>query len=512
MTKVSRRDFLKFAGTMFSGLLISEKLLEIEKINSPQPNIIILLCDAFSARHLSLYGYPRLTTPNIDAFAERSYVFHQHYSGGNFTTTGTASMLTGMLPWKHRAINYGGLVRSEFVGSNPYTLLGPDYYRLAFSQNPWPDRLMGQYYKDIDRFLLPSSFSLLAAASQARFLNNDHALASVAIEDFLLPAQKYELTGSLLLGYINKSRNLNLATEISSARYPKGFPEIMDPGYLIPYLNEEVYEGVLSELSALEAKRSPYFAYFHLYSPHYPYRPRKDYRNMFEDGYHPQPKPIHPLSSALHESYTLSQRDLYDRHVAQVDAEFGRLISRLDEIGALDNSNLIFTSDHGELFERGFVGHGFQFMYEPVLRIPLIIRAPGQTQRNDIFTPTSNIDLLPTLLSIAGKEIPVDMDGQILPGFGGVIEKSRPIISLVATENSAFVRLKKAVISMRKDAYKLIAYLGYNELDQSFELYDLENDPEELENLTNKEKNRLSQMKDELLGYLDEANRPFVTS
>jgi hypothetical protein len=43
-------------------------------------------------------------------------------------------------------------------------------------------------------------------------------------------------------------------------------------------------------------------------------------------------------------------------------------------------------------------------------------------------------------------------------------------------------------------------------------LYDLENDPEELENLTNKEKNRLSQMKDELLGYLDEANRPFVTS
>ena len=72
------------------------------------PNIIVILFDAMSARNLSLYGYPRETTPFLDKFAARSTVYHRHYSGGNFTTPGTASMLTGMFQWKHRAFNVAG--------------------------------------------------------------------------------------------------------------------------------------------------------------------------------------------------------------------------------------------------------------------------------------------------------------------------------------------------------------------------------------------------------------------
>ena len=190
MTQLSRRDFLKIASATFVGLLTPERLLSLRATNNKQPNIIIILCDAFSAKHLSLYGYSRLTTPNIDAFAGYSTVFHNHYSGGNFTTTGTASMLTGMLPWKHRAINYGGLVQSEFVRSNPYMLLGNDYFRFAFSQNPWPDRLMGQYHQAVDRFLPPSAYSLMQESQLIGMFNKDRALASIAMEDFLLPAQE----------------------------------------------------------------------------------------------------------------------------------------------------------------------------------------------------------------------------------------------------------------------------------------------------------------------------------
>jgi arylsulfatase A-like enzyme len=513
MTQLSRRDFLKIAGTTFAGLLTPERLLSLRAANNNQsPNIIIILWDAFSAEHLSLYGYPRLTTPNIDAFAGYSTVFHNHYSGGNFTTTGTASMLTGMLPWKHRAINYGGLVRSEFVHSNPYTLLGNDYFRFAFSQNPWPDRLMGQYHQDVDRFLPPSAYSLLQDAQPMEMFNNDRALASIAMEDFLLPAQEKALAGSSLLGYLNKSRILNNANKKNLAYSNNGIPEIMDPGYLIPYLNENIYDGVLFELSSLADKEQPYFAYFHLYSPHYPYRPHDKYRHLFQgDGYRPVKKPVHPLALGLTEDYMNTQRDLYDRQIAQIDDEFGKLISQLDRNGILQNSYIIFTSDHGELFERGFTGHGFQLMYEPVLRIPLIIHAPGQVKRQNIFTLTSNVDILPTILSLAGKETAPDMDGKILPGFGGQADEDRPIFSVVAVDNSAFGVIKKAVISMRKHAYKLIVYLGYdNKMSQPFELYNLENDPEELNNLATTDANTLSVMKNELFAYIDEANKPFA--
>ncbi|MBC7875869.1 MAG: sulfatase-like hydrolase/transferase [Anaerolineales bacterium] len=511
MSQISRRDFLKIASAIAGGTLVSEKLPSLQLEDKEHPNIIIILCDAFSARHLSLYGYPRLTTPNIDAFAQYSTVFHNHYSGGNYTTTGTASMLTGMIPWKHRAINYGGLVRSEYVHVNPYTLLGSDYHRFAFSQNPWPDRLMGQYYKDIDRFLHPSSYSLMEANPLLRMFENDRALASIAMDDFLLPAQNNSIAGSPVFGYLNKSHVLNIANNQKRVRYPKGFPEIMDPGYLIPYLNEDIYSGVYSELSQLESENSPYFAYFHLYSPHFPYKPRNDYRTLFrDDGYKPVSKPVHPLSAGLHEDFMLGQRDLYDRQIAQIDEEFGKLILRLNESGILENSYLIFTADHGELFERGFVGHGFHLMYEPVLRIPLIIRAPGQTKREDIHALTSNIDILPTLLSIAGKNKVSEIDGSILPGFGGEINEDRPVFSVVAVDNSAFAPLKKAVISMRKRSYKLIAYLGYDNVEQVFELYDLENDPDELINLATKDSNTLSAMKAELFAYLDETNRPFM--
>jgi arylsulfatase A-like enzyme len=512
MKKLSRRDFLKIAGASAAGLLASRQLFSRGHAGGDSPNIVVIICDAFSARHLSLYGYPRQTTPHIDTFAGYSTVYHNHYSGGNFTTTGTASFLTGMYGWKHRAINYGGLVRSELAGFNPYTLLRNEYFRLAFSQNPWPDRLMGQYHRDVDRFLPPSAFSLMDDPQLIELFKNDRALASIAMEDFMLPAQNSVPAGSVLLGYLNKSRTLNDVQRKQTLAYNNnGIPEIMDPGYLIPYLNENVYDGVLFELKELASRGQPYFAYFHLYSPHYPYRPHDKYRHLFRgDGYKPAVKPEHPLGSGLKENFLSGQRDLYDRQIVQVDDEFGKLISELDRSDILQNCCLILTSDHGELFERGFVGHGFQLMYEPVLQVPLIIHAPGQLERKDVFSPTSNIDILPSILSFAGREQPPELDGKPLPGFGGQEDANRPIFSLVAVDNPAFTEIKKAVISMRKGGYKLIAYLGYEEMDEEFELYDLESDPEELSNLASSDVRILSAMKEELFAHLDEANQPFA--
>ncbi len=111
-----------------------------------------------SADNLSLYGYRRHTTPNLERLAERALVYHSHYSGGNFTTSGTASMLTGVYPWSHRAINLGGLVRRPLVDGNIYHLLGPEYHRVGFSQNLWADLFLRQFGADVDQHIPSPTF------------------------------------------------------------------------------------------------------------------------------------------------------------------------------------------------------------------------------------------------------------------------------------------------------------------------------------------------------------------
>lgn len=508
MKKLSRRDFLKIAGVTLAGAAASRHLSPI-RADSGRPNIIVIVMDTLSARHMSLHGYPRLTTPNMDAFADRSTVYHNHYSCGNFTTTGTASMLTGMLPWKHRAINYGGLVRSEFAEHNPFALLASDYHRFGFAQNAWADHLLGQSSREIDRFLSPIAYSLVRENPVMALFDKDRAISSIAINDFLLSMDGQEnrlAAGSPIIGYLNKSRMFNNSEGLTVEGYPKGVTELMGG---VPFTNEEVYEGVRAELLQLASGRHPFFAYVHLFSPHDPYHPHNDYRKLFEDGYASPLKPSHPFSYGLNDEYLMTRRTFYDRLIAQVDDEFGKLISRLDEEGVLDNSYLILTSDHGELFERGFLGHGAHFMYESVLRIPLIIHAPGQGVREDVRSLTSNIDLLPTLLSFTDKQPSSDMDGRILPGFGGKPDDDRPIISMIGWENSAFAPLQKAVFAMRKREHKLIVYLNYEMPGHNFELYDLENDPEELVDLYSKDAKTASLMKDEFFLYLDEANKLF---
>ncbi|MFZ5909493.1 MAG: sulfatase [Chloroflexota bacterium] len=503
--ELSRRDFLKLISACAVGSLAHGSLSPLG-IQDGRPNVIIVLFDAMSAIHMSLHGYARETTPHMSRLADRATVYHNHYAAGNFTTSGTASMLTGMFPWKHRAFNQGGLIRADLRQNNFYTLLGEGYERLAFSQNPWPDRLFSQFYHDVDRFLPITSYSLRGNKLVSDKIGQDRYLASLAFEEFLFTLNA-DVMGSSVLGYLYKSTALDaILSSRDQVGYPRGAPEI--EGYTT-YRNEDVYRGVFREIMSLEAAGGPYFAYFHLFSPHFPYKPGKKYWKLFQDGFEPPSKPAHPLSPQLAADDVLSKRTLYDQQVAHVDAEFGALMDRLEAEGVLENSYVIATSDHGEMFERGFYGHGGVFLYEPVIKIPLLVFSPGQRRRQDVTTPTSNVDILPTVLSLAGNDAPAILDGRLLPGLGGERDEQRPLFSIYAAQNSVFSPLQKAAIVMRKGAYKLIAYFGYPGLDNVYELYHLEGDPEELHSLVDDEPLVFSALEEELLDHLADANRPY---
>ena len=512
MSAMNRREFLRASAALMAGVTFagaSRFLSPPDFQDTNKPNILMLVFDAMSARHLSLYGYERETTPNLKKFAERASVYHNHYSGGNFTTTGTASMLTGLNPWTHRAINYRGMVDRRLADRNLFRLIGNEYTRLAFTQNLWADILLSQFESDIEIRLPCDSYSpFILSSVQPDDLPSDRRMAYYAFQDFmnLRVDDPHAFPGSLLMASSDLARALAPNRKRISAEYPRGLPT----NYDYAYENAHILDGIGGLVKNSLVQSEPYLAYFHLWSPHDPYNARRDFIGIFEEDLPLQAKPRHPFSGMNHAETALRKyRREYDEFIADLDAEFGRLISDLERSGVLQNSYVIVTSDHGEMFERGELGHATALMYAPVTHIPLLISAPGQASRTDFHSLTSNIDLLPTVLKIAGREIPEWVEGRLLPGFSGTEDAGRSIFPLMGKDNAAFQPLKHATFVQIKNGYELLFYSGYPGHDDQFELYHLDEDPHELQNLFSKDITTASHMKDELLEAIHAANRNF---
>ena len=151
---LSRRDFIKLAGLLAASAALPTYLLRPGAAgNNPNPeNILVIVFDAWSVANTSLYGYPRQTTPNLERLADKAVVYHKHYSGGSFTTPGTASLLTGALPWSHRAFVLNDTVHRQFAHQSLFHLF-ESYHRIAYTHNPIANTLLRQFMSAIDQYI-----------------------------------------------------------------------------------------------------------------------------------------------------------------------------------------------------------------------------------------------------------------------------------------------------------------------------------------------------------------------
>ncbi len=506
MTRINRRDFLKLAGVSASALLASRAWNFQRSIGAAglqsRPNVVVLVLDAMSARNLSLYGYPRPTTPNLEKFAERATVYHAHYAGGNFTTSGTASLLTGLYPWTHRAINFRGVMKRELVGADVFSALGGEYTRLAFPQNFWAAFLLTQLQDQIERLLPASSFSELDYMVSDAF-PKDANMAARALDDFVfkLGGQPVPLVAGSLMRWAYSAQSERLPHE----NYPERAPYVFD--YPINFTLEKVFSGIASLFNDLQP---PFFAYLHLLPPHAPYTPTNRFHNLFKDGVKFIKKPEHPLSEKRSNAELLLLRRQYDEYIASTDEQLGKFLEFLESSGTLENSYVFITSDHGEMFERGEAQHSTPLLYEPVIHIPLLVSAPGQKTRRDVFVPTNAVDLLPTIAQLSGGTLPPRLEGFLLPGIGDANEDpQRSSFVVEAKLNPAYRPLKKATLVLRKGNQKMIYYTGYD-MEDVFEFYDLESDPEEMQDLYPQKPAEAARMKEELLEAFHAANKPYL--
>jgi arylsulfatase A-like enzyme len=162
----------------------------------------------------------------------------------------------------------------------------------------------------------------------------------------------------------------------------------------------------------------------------------------------------------------------YDDRIAAVDGLIARLLGQLDALGLADKTVIAVTSDHGEaLWEHGYFGHGCPATpFEGMIKVPLIVRAPGHPRGRRIDQPVSAVDVAPTLLSLAGLTPPPGMQGYGLPGLGLA---SRP------PSTPVFVHCDQN-LAVRVGHYKLITSRKAGATDA---VYDLDRDPDERENI-----------------------------
>jgi arylsulfatase A-like enzyme len=474
------------------------------KLNTP--NILIIVFDALSSHNMSLYGYPRVTTPNIDTLANNATVYHRHYAAGNFTTPGTASLLTGTYPWSHRAFQINSQVTERVQKRNIYNLFN-DYHRMTYSHNQLVNILQAPFAGDIDLFKLREDLILGGNKWVSSVFRDDEDAATVSwargigqVED----GYSSSLFLSNLFNLINKQQNKRMELE-----FPLGLPISSLDNFLL----EQAIDWVKSEIIRFP---TPFLGYFHFLPPHAPYNTRAEYIGAFSNTAIPnRRKPKHPLAKRgrAEREYGLdTYRRTYDEYVLYVDSEFNRLYQALENSGITENTTIILTSDHGEMFERDILGHTTPSLHDPLVRIPLLIFDPGQEKRKDIYTNTSAVDILPTLLHLTGKTAPSWIEGTVLPPYQPV-ENRRSIFALEAKTNKQTNPITSASGMVVKGAYKLTRYFGYNFLPRNntlVELYNIENDPEELENLVEIKTGLVKDLTHELNSKIQRADEPYL--
>ncbi len=430
---------------------------------SDRPNIILLIMDALSAEDMQLYGYHRPTTPFISKWAESAIVFNRAYSSSNWTTPSTMSIMTGQRPWTHKVWYIAESNPVTFYKDNlPMVLKNYGYKVYAFVQNNLAHpRTLG----------ISSAFDI---EDDAYTFWTHHSW-------FVRWYAKFFTTRNIVAKWIFSENPVVKALNIRFLRHPI---------YASVIRSETVYERFFETIS--ENPEQPFFAWIHVYPPHDLYLPPKPYMGMFGDEGKFDTLEEQVDSNLLHKDYQPQrQREIdilrkrYDEFILYSDYAFKNFWSRLIKTIDMSNTIVILTSDHGESFSHGFLGHNYFKLYEPLVHIPLIIKAPLLSKSNRIDMPVDQIDIAPTILDLADIPVPEWMEGRSLTPLLEAKElKPEPVFSMQLIKNHTIGNkpITRGSFAVLEGDHKLIYYLK----ERKVLLFNLRTDPDEARDISEK--------------------------
>ncbi len=411
-------------------------------LRTPHPNVIFVVLDTVSAAHLSCYGYHRMTTPYLDRTARHGVLFENAIAPSSWTLPSLASMLTGLLPHQHGA-TWGVPMASQPV-TMAEVLRTAGYQTAAFNAN--------------------SSYGLAGWGLDKGF-------------DKYIDAHTW-LRHNLAVTFIGQSL------------YQAAFQELVNFNQ-IDHLNAAQINGQVLQWLRMRQQRSdqrPYFLFVNYMDAHRPYLPPAPDDRRF--GAIPKRllrRISHPLINGRWRG-TLSLRDRadlqngYDNSLYFLDQQIGRLLSTIDktEQTAGIPTYVFVVGDHGEGFgEHGTYDHGWN-LYSEVLRVPLIIAGPQLPAGLRISNPAPLCQLFATVLTLAlNPDAPTVRRASLLRYVAAATPDrviQTPIISELSEWNPDD-STRASLSAWGTRWHYLLSSSGVAEL------YDLQNDPGEANNL-----------------------------
>lgn len=468
MNQHTRRDALRGLGLAGAALLTRCSSAP----EYPRPNILFVMTDDQHAQQMSCAGHPILKTPNMDRLANEGVRFENAFCTNSLCAPGRASILTGCYSHVHGI--RGNSEKSDAIEAiNPGL---PTFPRLLHAAG-YRTGLFGKWHIRQDPVgfdewkILPGQ----GVYSDPEFIHNgerrqETGYATDITTDFALDFLRSNGDQPFCMVYQHKAPHRPFtpaprhATLFDDIEWPK--PETYDDDYATRPLAKEA-EDMKFEISLAG-----------------------DYNDL--------PKGL----SAKQKKDWIFQRFVKDhyRAVYGVDENLGQILDYLDAAGLAEDTAIIYTTDNGY-----FLGeHGWydkRFMYEPSLRIPFLMRYPRLPVKGHVEDRmVLNIDVAPTILDLAGIAVPEQMQGEsVLPLLqGNPPDDWRSSIFYAYYDNSwamkdlppeqrtdpSFQYFTAHRVSphrgVRTARYKLIEY--YKE-DGYWELFDLQEDPNELKNL-----------------------------
>lgn len=393
-----------------------------------RPNVILVSVDTLRADHMGGYGYDQPTTPFLDSLAASGVRFSQAFAHASWTLPSHMSLMTSCHPQTHTV--------------------------------------------DVARRSLPASIPTLAE---------------------VLAAGGYETTAFVSWIYLKAGFGFDRGFHAYHELLPP--PELQDSTTRYSIKANELADRVIEWARA--GQRRPFFLFLHLFDPHMSYEPPLVYARLFDpdltgvevgayehlyryiDGLHDDTPPIPPEE-------LVQARALYDGEIRFTDAELERLFRVFAEEGLLDDTLIVFTSDHGEELDDHGSMEGHQWtLYDEVLHVPLTMVFPdGRFAGAVEGRLVGSIDVAPTVLDVVGLAAPPTFEGRsLLPALAGraAADGDEVVFSEIRRFNLKW--------SLRTPEYKLI----YNQspvrdehgrpVAAGFELYDLRADPGERTNV-----------------------------
>lgn len=453
-----------------------------------QPNIILIMTDQQRFDTIGAWGYDHMITPAMDRLAAEGLSFRSAYCPGATCVASRAATFTGMYPHNTGAYSFDqwGAHRNWVQDLNEGGYHCVNVGKMHFA----PRDVAGGFH---ERVVVENP--------------TNKTLDSGGADD--------DWGRFMRIHGVQRPNDRNKTDPDWLSKY-QGVPWHLDEKF-----HSDVFIGdsALAWIRDYRGKQ-PFFLQVGFTGPHEPWDPLPRHLELYEgrtlparvmrEGELEEKPPQHKAHREMHattghesviDMYSPTEDDIdrmrrhYYAKITTVDEKLGQVVDGLEEMGYLENSLLIFCSDHGELLGDHWMAYKW-LMYDPIVHVPMIVRdgrRVGQLGGQHTDDLASLMDIGPTMLRAAGLEVPTYLEGRPLqPYWEGQDENFAPREWVFCEDNYQ--------IMMRGQRHKLVYYIG----QEAGELYDLQDDPHELYNLWDRSESAAlrAELKDRLLSWL----------